>query len=80
MKSLDARVGMRVRVQYHHRIEQRRGLIGEVVGCYGGEEYVAIDVRFADGQDRLFWAGDLEEVSSPIPGLIYWVASANSRG
>jgi hypothetical protein len=32
-----------------------------VVGCYGGEEYMAVDVRFADGQCRLFWSGDLED-------------------
>jgi hypothetical protein len=35
MKPQDARVGMRVKVQEHHRIEERRGLVGEVVGCYG---------------------------------------------
>jgi hypothetical protein len=71
MKPQDARVGVRVKVQGHHRIEERRGLVGKVVGCYGGKEYVVVDVRFPDGKDRLFWPGDLEEVSSPASGGIY---------
>jgi hypothetical protein len=49
----------------HHRIEERRGLMGKVVARYGGEEYVAVDVRLADGQYRLFWPRDLEEICSP---------------
>ena len=57
-----ARPGTRVRVMDHHRIEERRGLMGEVVAVYGGEEYVAVDVRLADGECRLFWPRDLEEV------------------
>jgi hypothetical protein len=68
MKPQDARVGTRVKVQEHHRIEQRRGLVGKVVGCYGGKEYVVVNVSFPDGKDRLFWPGDLEEVASPTPG------------
>ena len=59
-----ARRGMRVRVMEHHRVEERRGLMGKVVARYGGEEYVAVDVRLADGQYRLFWPRDLEEISS----------------
>jgi hypothetical protein len=59
-----ARPGMRVRVMEHHRVEERRGLMGKVVARYGGEEYVAVDVRLADGQYRLFWPRDLEEISS----------------
>jgi hypothetical protein len=38
--------------------------MGKVVARYGGEEYVAVDVRLADGQYRLFWPRDLEEISS----------------
>jgi hypothetical protein len=64
MKPQDARVGMRVKVQDHHRIEERRGLVGRVVGCYG-EEHIVVDVRFADGRSRLFWPADLEEVELP---------------
>jgi hypothetical protein len=60
-----ARSGTRVRVMEHHRVEERRGLVGTVVACYGGEAYIAVDVRLADGQYRLFWPRDLEEVSPP---------------
>jgi len=50
----------------HYRVEERRGLMGgKVVARYGGEDYVAVDVRLADGQYRLFWPRDLEEISSP---------------
>jgi hypothetical protein len=59
------RPGTRVRVMEHHRVEERRGLLGKVVGRYGGEEYVAVDVRLADGDCRLFWPHDLEELSPP---------------
>jgi hypothetical protein len=67
MKPQDARVGMRVRVADHHRIEARRGLVGKVVGRYGGEEHVVVDVRFPDGRQRLFWPEDLAEIGSPQP-------------
>jgi hypothetical protein len=61
-----ALTGMRVRVMEHHRVqERRRGLLGTVVARYGGEDYVAVDVRLAGGQCRLFWPRDLEESSSP---------------
>jgi hypothetical protein len=60
-----ARPGMRVRVMEHHRVQERRGLIGTVVARYGVGEYVAMDVRLADGQFRLFWPRDLEEIPSP---------------
>ena len=56
--------GLRVRVKEHHRVQERRGLMGTVMARYGGEEYVAVDVRLADGQYRLFWPRDLEEISS----------------
>jgi hypothetical protein len=72
MKPQDARVGMRVRVADHHRIEARRGLVGKVVGCYGGKEHVVVDVRFPDGRQRLFWPGDLEEIAFPRP---WWLSS-----
>ena len=57
--------GMQVRVMDHHRVAERRGLLGKVVARYGGEEYVAVDVRLADGQYRLFWPRDLEVISPP---------------
>ena len=63
----EARVGMQVRVSEFHRILERRGMVGRIVGCYGGEEYMAVDVRFPDGQHRLFWPADLEQIASPQP-------------
>jgi hypothetical protein len=65
MTSEQARPGMRVGVMEHHRVAERRGLMGKVVARYGGEEYIAVDVRLADGQCRLFWPRDLEEISPP---------------
>ena len=67
MKLQDVRVGMQVSVTDHHRIAERRGLVGKVVGRYGGEEHVVVDVRFPDGRQRLFWPEDLEEICSPRP-------------
>jgi hypothetical protein len=58
-------IGMRVRVRDHHRIAERRGMVGKIVGCYGGDDYVAIEVLLSDGECQLFWTGDLEELSSP---------------
>jgi hypothetical protein len=60
-----ARPGMRVRVMENHRVQERRGLMGTIVARYGGEDYIAVDVRLAGGQYRLFWPRDLEEISSP---------------
>jgi hypothetical protein len=62
-------VGTKVRVRQEHRILKRRGMVGKIVGRYGGEEYVAIDVRFSDGQRRPFWPCDLEEIAPPKPSL-----------
>jgi hypothetical protein len=67
MRSEEARVGMKVKVCEHHRISERRGMVGRIVGRYGGEEYVAVDVRFADRHYQLFSPKDLEEISSPQP-------------
>jgi hypothetical protein len=71
-------VGKKVRVRQLHRISERRGMVGKVVGRYGGEEYVAIDVRFSDGHRRLFWPSDLEEIASPTPSLLRSVVDGES--
>jgi hypothetical protein len=42
-------------------------MVGRIVGRYGGEEYVAVDVRFGDRHYQLFSPNDLEEISSPQP-------------
>jgi hypothetical protein len=39
--------------------------MGKVVARFGREEYIAVDVRLADGECRLFWPRDLEEIPSP---------------
>lgn len=67
VRSEEVCIGKSVRVRDHHRIAERRGMVGRVVDRYGGEEYVAVDVRLSDGEQRLFWPVDLEEVSSPQP-------------
>jgi hypothetical protein len=41
--------------------------MGKIVGRYGGLEHVAVEVRFSDGQCRLFWPSDLKKVSPPRP-------------
>jgi hypothetical protein len=50
----------------HHMVEQRRDLVGTVVARYGGENYMAVDVRLDGGQYRLLWPSDLEEISSSL--------------
>jgi hypothetical protein len=67
MRPEEARVGMKVRVCEHHRISERRGMVGRIVSRYGGEEYVAVEVRFPDRLYRLYWPEDLEEISSSQP-------------
>ncbi len=45
------RPGMRVRVMYYHRVHERRDLlVGTVVAHYGGEDYMAVEVRLDGGQ------------------------------
>jgi hypothetical protein len=67
MMPQEAHVGKKVRVSHEHGILERRGMVGRVVGCYGGEEYVVVDVRFGDGRHRVFWPEDLEEIPPPRP-------------
>ncbi len=76
MKPEEVRIGVTVRVRECHRIAGRRGMVGRIVERYGGEEYMAVDVRFSDGQLRLFWPEDLEEeISSSRP----WWRSLRGR-
>jgi hypothetical protein len=60
-------IGATVRVCEHHRIAERRGMVGRVADRYGGDGYVAVDVRFSSGRYRLFRPEDLEEISPPQP-------------
>ena len=65
MRSKHARPGIAVRIGNSYRITERRGVPGRIVGCYGGGEYTAVDVRFDDGVRQFFWPEDLDEISSP---------------
>ena len=44
--------------------------LGTVMARYGGVDYIAVDVRLAGGQCRLFWPRDLEEI--PYPPQAWW--------
>jgi hypothetical protein len=60
-----ALIGTKVRVREEHMISELRGTVGKVVGSYGGEELIVLDVHFPDGRYHLLWPGDLEDVGSP---------------
>ena len=42
-------IGTTVRVREHDRIAERHGMVGRVADRYGGDGYVAVDVRFSGG-------------------------------
>jgi hypothetical protein len=67
MKPERVLIGMTVRVREHQRIAERRGMVGRIAAHYGGDAYMAVDVRFSGGHRRLFWPEDLEEISPPRP-------------
>ena len=67
MKPEKVLIGMTVRVRERHRIAERRGMVGRIADYYGGDGYMAVDVRFSGGHRTLFWPEDLEEISSPRP-------------
>ena len=67
MRAEEVRVGMKVRVREHHRIAERRGMTGKVISYYGGDDCAVVEVRLSDGECRLFWPGDVEEISPPSP-------------
>jgi hypothetical protein len=67
MKPERISIGTTVRVREHHRIAERRGMVGRIADCYGAEGYMAVDVHFTGGERRLLWPEDLEEISSPRP-------------
>jgi hypothetical protein len=67
MKPERVHVGATVKVRERHRNAERRGIVGRIANRYGGDGYVAADVRFSGGQRRLFWPEDIEEISPPCP-------------
>ena len=70
-------IGTTVRVREHHRIAWRRGMVGRISDRYGGDGYMAVDVRFSGGQRRLFWPEDLEEIAPPRP---WWRSLLGNSG
>jgi hypothetical protein len=67
MKPEKVHIGTTVRVRERYRIAERRGMVGRIADHYGGDGYMAVDVRFSGGHRRLFWPEDLEEISSLPP-------------
>jgi hypothetical protein len=72
----EASIGTSVRVCEHYRIAERRGMERMIVDRYGGVQYMAVDVRFSDGKQRLFWPEELNE----IPSVRSWWRSLLGRG
>src|ERR671911_3138484 len=68
MKPEKVHVGATGTVREHHRIAERRGTVGRIADHYGGDGYMAVDVRFSGGHRRLFWPEDLEESPHPDRG------------
>jgi hypothetical protein len=67
MPQVKALVGTKVKVREDHRVSELRGTVGKVVGSYGGEELMVLNVHFPDGRYQLFWPGDLDDAASPEP-------------
>jgi hypothetical protein len=45
-----APVGTKVKVREDHRVSELRGTVGKVVGSYGGEELMVLNVHLPDGR------------------------------
>ena len=66
MKSKDARIGMRVRVQKGCKKLHLRGLVGiiqHIQQRYGDDGDAAIEVWFRDGRTELFEHHELEKAT-----------------
>ena len=80
MRREKAPVGIKVKVREDHRVPELRGTVGEVVGSYGGEELMVLNVHFPDGRYRLFWPGDLDDVASSEPWWRCLLGRRRSQG
>jgi N-acyl-D-aspartate/D-glutamate deacylase len=61
VRSEEARVGMRVRVQESYTDLEFQGAVGTISAKWGSPDYVALDVLLDDGRSALFWHHQLEE-------------------
>jgi hypothetical protein len=62
MQSLQASIGMLVRVKAAHWKSGFGGMVGVIEGSWGSPEYAALDVRFEDGRSELFWFHELDAI------------------
>jgi hypothetical protein len=65
MKPQRISIGTTVRVPEHHKIAERRRMVGTIVDHYGQDGYMVVDVCFSDRLRWLFWPEDLEVISPP---------------
>jgi hypothetical protein len=75
-----APIGIKVKVREDHRVPELRGTVGKVVGSYGGEELMVLNVHFPDGSYQLFWPGDLDDVASSEPWWRCLLGRRSSQG
>ncbi len=80
MKPEEVHVGATVRVRERHRIAERRGMSGRITDHYGGDGYMAVEVRLSGGHRRLFWPEDLEEIPSSRPWWRSLLGKTNAEG
>jgi hypothetical protein len=72
--------GDRLDPRLRHRVRRRGVRLGTLpwwVGSPTITRYMAVDVRFAGGQRKLFWPEDLEEIPSPRPWWRSLLGGAN---
>ena len=63
MRSEQAQIGAKVRVDYSGSCSEWRGLTGTVSRKWGNPEYLALDVLLDDRRKQLFWHHELEEIA-----------------
>ena len=63
MESHEARIGASVGVLDGAK-RPGKGRVGTIVQTYGHPEYLAMDVRFADGGVELYWYYQLRTIES----------------
>ena len=68
MESREARVGTQVRLLDGGR-RGTRGCVGTIERTYGHPDYLAMDVRFEDGNAELCWHHELAKDEGNAPPL-----------